>query len=109
MDNTRNLKLYHTFKAEIIFFTQSSQDPTLMAVVCKDNSLIMLETMHCKVKKRLALSQCATDIQFDPLSANYMVVCLKNGEMIMYETESFEEVRCTQASAIFGEVKQYLW
>lgn len=93
MDDKRNFKLSHTFKAEIICFSQNPQDTATMAVACMDNSLVFLESLHCRVKKRMGFDQAATDIQFDPFSANYIVVCFKNGEMIMYETVSCEQVR----------------
>eukprot|EP00775_Hariotina_reticulata_P007969 gene7969-8167_t len=79
-------KVLHNFKATIMCMQQSPSQTQLLAVGTADGLLYVYDLVHQKVLVQLRLEegQVPCDVQFDPLSKQYLLLLCRNGSMTMF-------------------------
>lgn len=83
----------HNFGDKITCVRQSHADGNLLAVACDDGSVHLFELAGCKKRHTIRLSDThATDLQYDPLSTSYLLVCCKSGHTTLYDVATGEQV-----------------
>ena len=66
----------------------------IVVVAVRSNAIFLLSVCQKggEVKKRLCFEHQPTDVQFDPCSSSYMIICLRNGDMSLGNVDTMEEV-----------------
>ncbi|KAK9815758.1 hypothetical protein WJX72_009065 [[Myrmecia] bisecta] len=80
-----------SLSAPLTCLRQSPTCPSTVALATQDGCIHLLD-IHTRATRKVKLDSPPTDIQFDPLSATYMLVCLKSGQLMLYELETLTEV-----------------
>ena len=77
--------------ASLICLSQSTRSPGLLALGCTDGTVVLLRASQ-KGTQKMALEAGVSDVQFDPLSDSYLLVCHKGGQMALYELQTLSQV-----------------
>ncbi len=79
--------------------SQSTRSPGLLALGCADGTVVLLRVSQ-KGTQKMALEAGVSDVQFDPLSDSYLLVCHKGGQMALYELQTLSQVSCCCSSSL---------
>ncbi|KAF6263074.1 hypothetical protein COO60DRAFT_1672788 [Scenedesmus sp. NREL 46B-D3] len=79
-------RVLHTFKATITCMQQSATETRVLAIGCADCSLHLYDLLLHKVVCTVSLGEGVVpcDVQFDPLSKQYLLLLCRNGSMALY-------------------------
>jgi hypothetical protein len=92
----------HETKGAITCLRLSTQQPHMLALASTEGHVVLYSTSVQKAVSTLKLCETfASDVQFDPCSSSYVLVCCRNGSMSLHDaTNNMAEVgRCTGSTA----------
>ena len=79
----------HETRGAISCLRQNPQQPHMLALASAEGQVVIYNTTLRKAVHTLKLTDTfATDVQFDPCSASYVIVCCRNGNISMHDTSS---------------------